>query len=203
VIAETGDRHPPKRAIAMPETGDRDARNGRSPCRETTDRHAPKQPIVIERNTHSGRTRFDRERIVLYVGAAVAIALVAAIYVAGYLVPARYFVKAVVSAANADKEFPAGCYLLFMEHANRLQSAYALRFLEMLIGASIAFVGMMFTIKGLEAGYSLDFRSRSSTASLRTASPGLVLCTIGVLLVATSVLHSSELNFRNTSRCFQ
>ncbi len=42
VIAETGDRHPPKWVIAMPETRDRDARDGRSPSTETSDRFRAK-----------------------------------------------------------------------------------------------------------------------------------------------------------------
>jgi hypothetical protein len=149
-----------------------------------------------------GPAGFDRERVVLYVAASLAVALVSAFYIAGYLVPSFIFAKSIVAGANADKRFSAGCFLLFMEHANRLQSAYALRFLGMLIGVAVAFVGMVFTIKGLEAGYSLDIGSSAGTASLKTASPGLVLCTMGVALVAAAVLHTSEISFQNFSQCF-
>jgi hypothetical protein len=155
------------------------------------------QPVAAQ-----SPTRFDRERVILYVAASIAVALVTTFYIVGYLLPARSFAQAIVFAAKANKGFSSGCYLLFLEHANRLQSVYALRFLGMLIGMAVAFVGMMFTIKGLEAGYSLDLGSTSGTASLKTASPGLVLCTIGVALIVASVLNTSELSFQNISLCF-
>jgi hypothetical protein len=151
--------------------------------------------------TASGR--FDRERVLLYVAAGLILALISTLYIAGYLVPVFGFARAIVKASSADQSLPTGCYLLFMEHANRLQSVYAIRFLGMVIGAAIAFIGMMFTIKGLEAGYALDVRAASTTASLKTASPGLALCTFGAGLVVACVLHSSDLTFSNLGECFR
>lgn len=147
--------------------------------------------------------RFDRERVVLYVAACLALALVSAVYVFGYLIPALGHAKAIVDAVRRDPMMSSGCYLLFMEHANRLLSAYAIRFLGMLIGIAVTFVGMLFTIKGIEAGYDLDVKHGPSGASLRTASPGLVLCTIGVGLVFAAVLHPTNLTFENIAQCVQ
>jgi hypothetical protein len=147
--------------------------------------------------------RFDRERIVLDVSSVLVLGLVTIFYVAGYLLPAIGYAKAIVGAAEADSRFPAGCYLLFMEHANRLQSIYALRFLAMMMGIAVAFMGMLFTIKGLEAGYAIDLRNAAQSASLKTASPGLVLCTFGAVLVLAAVLHSSDLTFMNSEHCLR
>ncbi len=147
--------------------------------------------------------KFDRERVVLYVAAVGALVIVASFYIGGYLLPTLSFAEAIVNAARNDRGYPTGCYLLFMEHANRMLSLYAIRFLGMIIGIAVAFVGMVFTIKGLEAGYSLDIHSGSSSASMKTASPGLVLCTLGLALVAVSVLHKSILTFQQLPACLQ
>lgn len=160
-----------------------------------------RQSGAHERILDQTPTRFDRERVVLYVAASVVLALVSGFYLAGYLLPAVGYARAIVDTALGDRRFPSGCYLLFMEHANRLQSIYALRFLSMLIGISVTFVGMLFTIKGLEAGYSLDLKDGTHTASLRTASPGLVLCTFGAALVLAALLHSTDLTFANFEQC--
>lgn len=146
--------------------------------------------------------RFDRERIALYIAACTALALVTGFYLAGYLFPALDYGRAIVGAAQGDESFSAGCYLLFMEHANRIQSSYALRFLGMLMGIAVVFVGMFFTIKGLEAGYALDVTDGSKSASLKTASPGLVLCTLGLALIAAAVMHTANLTFETPMQCF-
>src|SRR4051794_5217350 len=104
-------------------------------------------------------SKFDRERIILYIAACVAVGMLVGCYAFGYLIPANSFAAAIVYARGTPSTFPAGCYLLFLEHANRLQSLYAIRFMGMLIGVAVAFVGMIFTIKGLEAGYALDLGS--------------------------------------------
>jgi hypothetical protein len=146
-------------------------------------------------------TRFDREKAFLYAAVLLAVGMVAAFYVFGYLLPALSYGSAIMHAAKDDPNLSSGCYLLSLEHANRLQSAYSIRFLGMLIGTVISCVGMVFTIKGLEAGYSLDLNAGSSSASLKTASPGLVLCTLGIALCAAAALHTSNLSFEMSTLC--
>jgi hypothetical protein len=148
-------------------------------------------------------TRFDREKLFLYGTAFFAIALVIAFYLFGYLFPALSYGRAIVDAAQGDPNLPRGCYLQWLEHANRLQSAYSIRFLGMMIGTVIAFIGMVFTIKGMEAGYSLDLSSGSTAASLKTASPGLVLCTLGIALCAAATLHTMDLSFQMSTSCLE
>jgi|GEM_PF-4985757 uncharacterized membrane protein YidH (DUF202 family) len=160
---------------------------------EAVETDAPAQPLKT----------FDREKAVLYSAALLTVLLVITCYVLGYLWPAIEHTRAIVGAFRADKAYKTGCFLLSMEHANRMQSAYALRFLGMLIGTTITFVGMVFSIKGLEAGYSLDVKAQSTSASLKTASPGLVLCTLGIILCAAAMLNNSELSFQMAGVCLR
>jgi hypothetical protein len=151
--------------------------------------------------TEARLTRFDREKIILYVAAIFTVLVVLGVYLFGYLGPAFLHAEAIVSAAKADKQLSAGCYLVFWEHAVRMLSAYSLRFLGMLIGTMIAFMGMLFSIKGLEAAYSLDMRTGGTSASLKTASPGLVLCTLGIVLCGVALLNTSTLTFSTLAAC--
>ena len=148
-------------------------------------------------------TGFDREKLVLYVAALFTVLFVLGVYVMGYLYPAFTHAQAIVNAAKADKQLSAGCYLVFWEHAVRMLSAYSLRFLGMLIGTMLAFMGTLFTIKGLEAAYSLDVRTGSASASLKTASAGLVLCSLGILLCGAALLNNSTLTFSTIVACLR
>jgi hypothetical protein len=159
--------------------------------------------LPVEAKLITSTVVFDRERMLLYVAAMMTVALVSAYYYFGYLQPAQLFGDSITDGANANSSYPVGCYLLFREHANRIQSAYSIRFLGMLMGMLFTFIGMMFTIKGLEAGYSLGLKSGEQGASLKTASPGLVLCTLGIAMCAAATLHTTDLTFSMTESCLR
>jgi len=143
--------------------------------------------------------RFDRERIVLYVAAFCLLASVWGAYALGFYLPTRSYAQAIV---DARLRIPAGCYLHYLEHANIVATAISLRFAIVIVGAVVAFIGAFFTIKGLEAAYSLDVgSSEKQHASLRTSSPGLVLCTLGLALCLAALMHSDDFSFQETSQC--
>lgn len=69
----------------------------------------------------------------------------------------------------------------------------ALRFLGMFVGALCILLGALFLLKGIETNYQFNLRSDRASSSINTSSPGLVLITLGVLLVALTQFRDQEL----------
>lgn len=69
----------------------------------------------------------------------------------------------------------------------------ALRFLGMFIGAQCILIGALFLLKGIETNYQFQLHAERASSSLHTSSPGLVLITLGVALVALTQLRDQEL----------
>lgn len=63
------------------------------------------------------------------------------------------------------------------------------------LGFAMVFSGILYVLRTADAVYKLDFTTASSKAALSTASPGLVVTTLGAGVVLVSVLNKSALAY--------
>jgi len=61
------------------------------------------------------------------------------------------------------------------------------------LGAIITILGSLFVLTTATADYAADLKGPAASGTLRTSSPGLVMISLGVVVIAISLLSKSEL----------
>jgi len=59
----------------------------------------------------------------------------------------------------------------------------------------LVFTGALYVLRSATVGYQLTVQTGSQSGTLQTASPGLVIITLGVLLIVVTIVTKSELNY--------
>ncbi len=77
----------------------------------------------------------------------------------------------------------------------------ALRFLGMFVGAQCILLGALFLLKGIETNYQFHLHAERASSSINTSSPGLVLITLGTVLVALTQFHDQDLAASSLPSC--
>ena len=70
----------------------------------------------------------------------------------------------------------------------------ASKYVALLLGFALIFLGSAYVLRTSTVGYSVSVAHKEINASLATSSPGLVLATLGVVLVALAILTQSDIN---------
>jgi hypothetical protein len=63
------------------------------------------------------------------------------------------------------------------------------------LGYLLVFTGALYVLRSSTAGYQLSVQTGSHSGTLQTASPGLVIITLGVLLIVVTILTKSKLDY--------
>ena len=66
---------------------------------------------------------------------------------------------------------------------------------SMMLAFVVVFLGALYVLRSATAAYSLKVAGQGVTGNLETASPGLVMVTLGLALVAVTVLVKSDVNY--------
>lgn len=107
------------------------------------------------------------------------------------------------SLLHKERSQAALCLYYVRSLQFNLRQLIALRFLGMIVGALCILLGALFVLKGIETSYQFKLNSDRASSSLSTTSPGLVLITMGVLLVVWSQYHDQELISGSAPACDQ
>lgn len=107
------------------------------------------------------------------------------------------------SLLNKERSQAALCLYYVRSLQFNLRQLIALRFLGMIVGAFCILLGALFVLKGIETSYQFKLNSDRASSSLSTTSPGLVLITMGVVLVVWSQYHDQELISGSAPACDQ
>lgn len=94
-------------------------------------------------------------------------------------------------AHGQDLEFRPDLSMLYSLQASRAEDILFLKCSALLLGYLTIVVGSLFVLTGNQAFYSLKIAGKGTTSALQTSSPGLVLITLGTLLVAITVVTQS------------
>jgi len=70
-----------------------------------------------------------------------------------------------------------------------------LQFIAIALGFCIALIGCLFVLSGIQANYKLLLSEKSYRSSLETTSPGLVLITLGLIVVSINLFVKHESTF--------
>ena len=80
-------------------------------------------------------------------------------------------------------------YILSYSRANNFATV---KYAALFLGYIIVVVGCLFVLYGAQAYYKLKMESKEIKSALETTSPGLVLITLGIILVGVTLLIRSE-----------
>ncbi len=75
----------------------------------------------------------------------------------------------------------------------------ASKYCALLLGFALIFLGSAYVLRTAKADYGLSASNKDFNASLASSSPGLVLATLGVVLVALAILTQSQINLSHGS----
>jgi len=64
------------------------------------------------------------------------------------------------------------------------------------LGYLLVFTGALYVLRSATAGFKLSVQTGTQSGTLQTASPGLVIITLGVLLIVVTIVTKSELNYK-------
>lgn len=107
------------------------------------------------------------------------------------------------SLLHKERSQAALCLYYVRSLQFNLRQLIALRFLGMIVGALCILLGALFVLKGIETSYQFKLNSDRASSSLSTTSPGLVLITLGVLLVVWAQYHDQDLISGSAPACDQ
>jgi len=63
------------------------------------------------------------------------------------------------------------------------------------LGYLLVFTGALYVLRSATAAYQLSVKTGTQNGTLQTTSPGLVIITLGVLLITVTIVTKSELNY--------
>jgi hypothetical protein len=81
-------------------------------------------------------------------------------------------------------------YLQFLLLTSGPQDVLVLRHITVFLGFVVMFIGALLVLTGIEASYDLESKGVTNSTTLKTSSPGLVLITLGALLILGALFRS-------------
>jgi hypothetical protein len=78
---------------------------------------------------------------------------------------------------------------------SRALDAAIVKTAALFLGYLLVFTGALYVLRTASIGYSIAAKTGSFDGSLQTSSPGLVIITLGVFLVAVTILTRSDVNY--------
>jgi len=131
---------------------------------------------------------------------------VACLLIAGLVIQTRSYyggLKAAtaVSATPAETNPPADLvdHAAIITYARGLGAAFV-KTSALFLGFILIFTGTLYVLRMAEASYQLHLSSGKIQGSLQTASPGLVIVTLGVLLTIVTLTTKSDLDYQKTTQ---
>jgi hypothetical protein len=100
-----------------------------------------------------------------------------------------------ISAAGAGKLIDHAAMLAY----NRAFGAAIIKTSALFLGYLLVFTGVLFVLRSSEVAYSLALEVKDSKGTLQTTSPGLVIITLGVVLIAITILTKSSIDYKAPS----
>jgi hypothetical protein len=95
------------------------------------------------------------------------------------------------SRHSHDDGFRPDLSLLYVMSLARASDAQFTKASALFLAYLVILLGSLFTLKGIQAAYRLRVAGAGKVSALETSSPGLVLITLGTILVATTFMTQS------------
>jgi hypothetical protein len=110
--------------------------------------------------------------------------------------PAAIAAAAIAAAANGS-DVP--------DHAAALTYAQALdeaiiKTSALMLAFVVVFLGALYVLRTSTAQYHLSVTGKETSGTLETSSPGLVMVTLGLVIVAVAVLHRTDISYQAPSQ---
>lgn len=124
--------------------------------------------------------------------------------IAGYIVAvsiqqfSKYNAEALVARQllEASSSYEERMMLLrFIALTSGPQDVLIMRHITVFLGFVIVVIGAMFVLTGIETSYQLRLKGVKTATTLKTSSPGLVLISIGAVLVFGALYRSVSMGF--------
>lgn len=96
-------------------------------------------------------------------------------------------------ATNSSMPYRPDVAMLYNMQYSRASDAATIKYVAVFLGYLIVLIGAIFVLYGAKAFYKLESEHmQGNKSSLETSSPGLVLVTLGSILVAVSLFNKSS-----------
>ena len=102
------------------------------------------------------------------------------------------------SVATELRRAPAVDHLAVLAYARSADYA-ASKYCSLLLGFALIFLGSAYVLRVSTVTYSLSAAAQGASGTFATTSPGLVMATLGVVLVALAVLTQSDVSLTYAS----
>ena len=103
-----------------------------------------------------------------------------------------YAEKASGSVSVTDPAFRPDVSMLYILQYSRAMTADATKSSALYLGFVVVLVGCLFVLYGVEAFYSLKVQQKEIKSALETSSPGLVLITLGIVVIVVTLATKAE-----------
>lgn len=110
----------------------------------------------------------------------------------------RYNAEAEMARSLLTKDTPVEekrLLLSFIVVTTGPQEVLVMRHITVFLGFVVVFIGAMFVLTGIETSYQLGLKGVQTATTLKTSSPGLVLITLGALLVFSALYRDVGVSF--------
>lgn len=124
----------------------------------------------------------------LFVAVSLILALLGALCTASLIVQVHTYLAAIQHATQADDT--SGILSL-----TRALDAAIVKTSALFLGYVLVFTGALYILRIATAHYRLSVKSGRTAGNLDTSSPGLVMLTLGVLLVITAIVNKSSVEY--------
>lgn len=101
-------------------------------------------------------------------------------------------VRSQFAEASVDQQ---KLYLKFIAATSGPQDVLVMRHITVFLGFVVIFIGAMLVLTGIQASYDLGIKRVKAATTLRTSSPGLVLITLGTVLILGALYRSVDVTF--------
>jgi uncharacterized membrane protein len=88
------------------------------------------------------------------------------------------------------------CHVAILSYARGLDAAF-IKTSALYLGFLLVFTGALYVLRIATAHYRLNVKSGKHSGSLDTSSPGLVIITLGVVLIIVTLMTRSTLDFQD------
>lgn len=82
---------------------------------------------------------------------------------------------------------------------NRALGAAIVKTSAVFLGYLLVFIGALYVLRTASTSYRLGVRTEHYAGTLQTSSPGLVIITLGIFLIAVTILTRSDINYKGPS----
>jgi hypothetical protein len=158
------------------------------PALETT-----ADPAVGHARTHSQSVpeRAEPLDVRLFLVVSVILALLVFLFVVGVTAQWQAYHSGITKALAA----PVTDHAAVLSYARALDAAIV-ETSALFLGYLLVFTGALYVLRIATSHYRLNIKSGKNSGSLQTSSPGLVIITLGVVLIAITILTHSDVQYK-------